>query len=379
MLTQCIYCSSGDLREIESYRALHRITSDCKPWGDSGKFAVCSACGMPQTVTDSQWNAEIEKIYSSYSIYYQSGGQEQSVFDPQTGQPSLRSECIIRRLLSNVTLSLEGSLLDYGCGNGGFLRAFQRSVSGWNLYGCEWNDKHHEQLSAIPGFVKLYSSPDMVIREAYDVVSLIHCLEHLPQPCDMLSRLRRLVKEDGLLLIQVPDCSINPFLLLLADHCSHFSVETLSALIRAAGFEILVATNQWVPKEITIVARPTAKPYPFTSVGFEHAQLLEHHLAWLSEVSAQARKESEEKKLGIFGTAIAGTWLWKELEGRAAFFVDEDPNRQGLQHYGLPILSPHKVPPESSVYLALPPLISLSVQKRLHGVITNLIVPHQLN
>jgi hypothetical protein len=48
-----------------------------------------------------------------------------------------------------------------------------------------------------------------------------------------------------------------------------------------------------------------------------------------------------------------------------AFFVDEDPARQGRLHLGRPILAPAQVPPGSTVYLAFVPAISDTIGRRL--------------
>jgi hypothetical protein len=88
-------------------------------------------------------------------------------------------------------------------------------------------------------------------------------------------------------------------------------------------------------------------------------------LEWLAEFAQQARSMAGRPRVGIFGTSIAGTWLFAELAGGIEFFVDEDPNRIGQAHLGKPIFSPAQIPLGSDVLLPMPPLLAGPVAERL--------------
>lgn len=364
----CHCCGATTLHEIEAYRRLNRVTSDCKAWSPGGRFAVCSACGFPQTVTDSAWHAEIARIYGGYTIYFQGAGAEQCVFDPKTGKPSLRSDLLLERVGASTTLPTTGRLLDIGCGNGNFMRAFAKVLPAWSLDGNEWDEKYLSEYRAISSFRQLHTGALMNIRETYQFVSIIHCLEHVPNPAAMLRQIHRLVAADGLLLIQVPDCAANPFMLTVADHCSHFSVLDLNAMVSACGYDVVHAVNHWISKEITVLARPKS-PVAYSQAQFDpkHAQQLVNYIHWLAATADHARQCASEanNRIGVFGTAIAGTWLHGELGDTVAFFVDEDPNRIGIRYMGLPVVSPQQVSANDKVYIGLPPALATTVRARL--------------
>src|SRR5579862_6143909 len=90
-MTDCKICEQGPLDEVAAYRALPRVTSDCKPWPTGGRIAVCMACGAVQKFADQRWFDEARDIYGDYEIYHQSAGVEQEVFDPVSGSSSRRS------------------------------------------------------------------------------------------------------------------------------------------------------------------------------------------------------------------------------------------------------------------------------------------------
>lgn len=377
----CHFCGTGLVREIADYARLSRVTSDCKAWPAGGQFGVCRDCGFPQTITSDAWRAEIARIYGSYTTYFQGAGAEQSVFEPRTGKPRPRSELLLERLLSHVSLEQAGVLLDVGCGNGNFLRAFAQQRPAWILDGSEWDEKYLEQCRAIRGFRRLHTGSPDNISGSYDVVSIIHCLEHVPNPTQLLAQIHDRLAPNGLLLIQVPDCASNPFMLTVADHCSHFSTESLAALVAACGFDIAHAVNTWIPKEITIVARKsTATRRLPARIDSSLGRRLESFVHWLSATSAHAHTVARNApaKIGLFGTAIAGTWLHAELRDRVGFFVDEDPHRTDKTCLGLPVYSPARLPPGATVYVGLPPTLAAAICERLKPRSSGWVIPPPL-
>ena len=77
------------------------------------------------------------------------------------------------------------------------------------------------------------------------------------------------------------------------------------------------------------------------------------------------RKLSSEGQIGLFGTSIAGTWLFAELEGAVSFFVDEDPQRVGKRWQGRPVYDPRHIPPGSRLMVPLPVALAESIFRRI--------------
>ena len=366
----CHLCGSIDLEVSAPYRGFHRVTSDCKPWPPGGVFARCRACGLVQTLVTPEWSAEADRIYAGYTIYHQSGGSEQRVFDGRGGAGKPRSEQIIGSLRASVDLPARGRLLDLGCGNGSFLSAWSRLVPGWSLAGSEVSDKYRREVEAIPGVEQLYTVDLDAIPGTFDAISLVHVLEHIPSPLAFLRRLHARLNPGGLLILEVPDCGQNAYILLVADHCSHFTPGLLGGVAAAAGFEVVTATNTWVAKEVSVVARRGAAPATPGPVRLprEDSDLVFHNAEELHRIFAAAQPLADRPNFGLFGTAIAATWLDAQLGNAAKFFVDEDISRIGKQHLGRPIVAPTDIPEGATVFVGLPPVLSGKVADRLRAL-----------
>jgi len=348
------------------------MTSDCRPWRGGNRLACCSACGVVQKPVSNAWLEEIRDIYAAYAVYEQGGGAEQVSFDAATGGAMARSQRIVAWLDKLGRLRETGECLDIGCGNGAFLQAYSRTNPGWRMTGLELDARNKACVESIPRVTHLHVGPIGSLDQKFDLIVMIHALEHIPNPVAFLRSLLERLNPEGRLLIQVPDLSASPFDLLIADHCSHFSAASLDRVVRSAGYKVGQLDATCVGKEITLLAEPagneipTGKPMSVSSD--DDARSAERHAEWMHQVLRQGHQVPA--RIGIFGTSISGTWLASALGDRAHFFVDEDPNRIGRTHLGKPIYSPAQAPGDMDILMPMQPEVATAIAARL--------LPHRL-
>jgi len=130
-------------------------------------------------------------------------------------------------------------VLDFGCGNGGFLnlcRPWANSLSGHDIQpdATEALKKDGLHINGIEG--------------PYDTVTMFHVLEHLTNPLETLQQLRSAIRFGGQIIIEVPNA--RDFLLFFLEspefkahtytseyHTVLYTEETLKKLIELAGFK----------------------------------------------------------------------------------------------------------------------------------------------
>jgi len=376
--TYCQVCGKENLEIISAYAKFARATSDSKPWPSGGKLAVCTNCGAIQKLLDARWIEEIENIYQNYDIYQQSAGAEQLIFE-RDGRSGPRSKKLVNHIREQLTLPPVGKLLDIGCGNGAALRSFSEVLPSWALYGSELSAATIKSLQMVPRFAKLFLGKLTEIGERFELISIIHTLEHVLSPLETLKEAANLLSHQGVLFIEVPDVETSPFDLLVADHLLHFSRDTLRHLLERAGFQPISLSNDVLPKEITTLARQTrdcgvATPSPVPGI-----RLANDTVAWLAEVVALLQSMANQGPVGIFGTAIAGMALYGAIRDSVPFFVDEDPNRIGRSCDGKPIVAPANVPREIPIFLAFPPTAAQLVASRCRRIGINCILPPRMS
>lgn len=351
-------------------------------------------CAGVQKPIDDCWNNLVHTIYSQYQIYHQSGGLEQVIFDQNTGSADTRSAALLRKLLTALPIPLpdQGRLLDVGCGNGALLAAFSHQLPAWKLTGTELSDQHRARIEAIRGVEAFIAGPVDDVVGPFDLITLIHVLEHVPQPAAFLALLASKLSHTpagqtpGIanLVIEVPDHTRNPFDLLIADHSAHFTPATLGRVLKQAGFEPILMRDDLVPKELSAGAcltHPLANLTPETVDSVEAALTFERvsaRVAWLQSVAALAERTACDGPLGVFGTSIAGTWLGATLGDRVSFYVDEDTARHGRRFMGRPVMGVNHAPAGVPVLLALPPWLAGDIAKRLAGSGIHWLLPPEL-
>jgi len=144
-----------------------------------------------------------------------------------------------------------GRLLDVGCATGIFL-AEMRHHGEWELHGVETSREAATYartrfgLDIFTGELEEAGYPDCY----FDVITLWDVLEHLPDPRSALLEMRRIIRPDGTLFLQIPnpdglEAKVFGKLWVGLDvprHLYIFSQETLSALLKQVGFELMKTT-----------------------------------------------------------------------------------------------------------------------------------------
>jgi len=103
--------------------------------------------------------------------------------------------------LINKESTTKGLLLDIGAGTGDFLNQAQKS--GWNCIGIEPNLKARN--IAITKGVNFTNSLEELADNSFDVITMWHVLEHVPDLEFQIKTLKRLIKSGGTIIIAVPN------------------------------------------------------------------------------------------------------------------------------------------------------------------------------
>jgi 2-polyprenyl-3-methyl-5-hydroxy-6-metoxy-1,4-benzoquinol methylase len=202
------------------------------PVGRQQQLVRCQQCGLGYVTPWKEEQSFYEEDYFVAKNQYLSRSKE---FDP-----------IFASILTKIhRFKPTGKLLDVGCGPGLFL-AKARDV-GYEVAGIELSNwaanfaKTELQLMVIPGEVEITHFPP----RAFDVIVANHVFEHLPNPVQTLQILSTWLKDDGILVVGVPNFgSIMAQLkkekwssLLPEQHRWHFTPKTLTNMLIQHGFE----------------------------------------------------------------------------------------------------------------------------------------------
>jgi 2-polyprenyl-3-methyl-5-hydroxy-6-metoxy-1,4-benzoquinol methylase len=215
---------------------------------------LCRNCGLVYQ-SPRMTEAESAEFYAAeYRKMYQGGeGPNAKDLAVQRARANSLYE-FTRRYVERVTRHL-----DIGCSSGLLLQKF-RDGFGSQPAGVEPGDAYrlHARAAGLP----VHASLDELKGEApFDLISMAHVLEHLPDPVGYLASLReKFLAPEGWLLIEVPNLYCHDSF--EVAHLFSFSAHTLRQTLEKAGFYVIVLESHGRPRSsilpyyLTALARP---------------------------------------------------------------------------------------------------------------------------
>ena len=192
-------------------------------------------------------NPRQEELAKRAQLSSASRGTEQYESD------SARDRPVNRAILEAIgRFQRPGRLLDVGCATGGLLR--EALACGWEVAGVEISPASAEVARQTYGLDVRTGTLDEVRwpEQTFDAVTMIHTIEHVYQPSQVVAEVFRILKPGGVFYCQTPDfhhyaTRVAHYFGLMKDsdpidptgHPYHFTPKTLSRVVQRQGFRIL--------------------------------------------------------------------------------------------------------------------------------------------
>jgi 2-polyprenyl-3-methyl-5-hydroxy-6-metoxy-1,4-benzoquinol methylase len=233
-----------------------------------GGMAVlqCKACGLVFSDLSPAWGT-LEAMYDA--SYYQE--RHKYYFENIVMDPSITREDTnigdFRKALDLITeYKQAGKLLDVGCALGIFLSMACRR--GWDAYGIDISEYAASYARNVMGLKVAAGTLEEVgyPEKSFDVITLLDVLEHFAEPSRQLKEVRRILKDDGIVLLNTPNQDgllrimahglyrfsggIVAYPLRKLYHCFHlyyYTPRTLHALLEKNGFRIEQLRKNSIP------------------------------------------------------------------------------------------------------------------------------------
>jgi len=164
----------------------------------------------------------------------------------------------------------KGRVLDIGCGNSYFLTACRKE--GYDVHGLDISDWAVQYATVKLGISVAAGEFGEVAfpPHSFDVITMWHFLEHTRDPRHVMMKAREWLKEDGILIIDVPNYEgtdaqknwQNWVGWKLPYHLFHFTPATIKALASMYGFG-LVKSKDYHSETIKAALRRTPVLRPF--------------------------------------------------------------------------------------------------------------------
>lgn len=208
------------------------------------KFDIqqCQQCGFRLTNPRPDENS-IGAYYKSdqYVSHNDQGGGLINTAYRMVRNYTLRSKV---NLINELT-GKPGRIVDVGCGTGAFLASCQKR--GWSVTGME-PDPDARAVAQKKLEVEIKPNLEALTgADPFDIISLWHVLEHIPNLNESIEQLQYLLAEEGTLVIAVPNSDSYDAQLFkerwaaydVPRHLHHFTPSTIEPLFNKHGFKLV--------------------------------------------------------------------------------------------------------------------------------------------
>lgn len=240
-LSYCSLCDGVDYNTI--------LSANDKLYGCPGQFSYvkCKQCGLvflSPMLSDEDIAGYYPDDYSPHVSKERSSGNNEGVSKKEKKR-LMRDYGLSSAMLK--MLGRESKVLDVGCGSGGFLNKI-RKAAGCSVYGVDISQLAVENAGKLFGIdVFRGTLPQAPFQNnSFDLVTAWSCLEHLSDPGQTLKKMSELIKDDGVVLIKVPNFASfnarifgsNWYHLDCPRHLTHFTPETISLFLDKCGLTV---------------------------------------------------------------------------------------------------------------------------------------------
>lgn len=278
---------------LDDTQVLFRKKDKCGISDDEFQVVACKRCGLFY-VNPRPTETEIGKFYpKTYS--WKETSEANSFFlkwvkrlEKGYRYHLLRDE--VSKLVKFTGRS-SGRVLDVGCGTGDRLDVFRER--GFETFGVETSDsadyaKEHLSLNVKKGNLFSVRFPERF----FDVVTLYNVLEHTHDPTRVCDEINRILKEDGFLVIQIPNkqslqCRIFKKRWAAFDvprDLYYFGTRNLNSLLGKVGFAITGIDhfmNWWHPPTLVLSLFPELDPQKVWSEELRGKSSFFQRLFWV--------------------------------------------------------------------------------------------------
>jgi SAM-dependent methyltransferase len=216
------------------------------------KVHVCRHCGLVQSTP------RIARTRERHGAAVSGGADWGNV---RYGK-GFRTGMAMAALSRHADLTSDLMLLDVGSNRGSFARAFLDVAPAAQLTAVEPDERFAASCADLPrtDLVQARTENTAFADASFDIVHSCHTIEHLAAPFAALKDHARVLKTNGLLVIDAPNIALVGGEDIVEEwfidkHLFHFSARTLSRMIEAAGFTIIEQNDPADAINLLFVAR----------------------------------------------------------------------------------------------------------------------------
>lgn len=276
-------------------------------------------------------------------------------------------------ILTRLHASAAGpeSFLEIGCGDGSFLKYARQKVC--RVLGIEPSQRFAEEAerSGFEVLIGYVGSDTLLTTEKFDSFASRQVFEHLPDPVDVLTGIRRMLNPGAVGLIEVPNghraLRLGRFFEFFPDHVNYYSVNSLVALASTVGLNVVSCNESFGGDYLELWMRNEPDiPSCFRDMS-EHRERV---CTALSDKVKELTKTNQ--RLAIWGCGAKTLSILAacpaDLQQEIFCVIDSDPHKHGLYvpNTNICVISPNEA---TQLQLEVILILALSYREEIASIV----------
>lgn len=348
------------------------------------EFSISSASCIVNSKTEVYYDDIVAHLYTKEVLdskeYYDNeyemdieSEDKDSLYGVINGEKVYRTQYQLELFTQKLKIENNMKILDYGSAKGLFLKKLTEKHSSIKPYLFDITTRYKEFW--LKNFdlenCSFYDLKDEW-KNSLDIVSSFYVFEHVQEPLVELKKIYDVLKEDGIVYIQIPNVYSNIADFVCVDHLHHFSKISLAHLLNQVGFEVIEIDDSSYDSALIIVGqkKATIKNHIFSKEDYDFYETKALQMAkyWqsLGDKIREFYKQNSNKKAALYGAGFYSTYILSQLpkEHNIDYVIDQNPYLHSQKFNNLDVIPIDKVSDDLKVlYVGVNPKIAKDVIK----------------
>lgn len=311
----------------------------------------------------------VEQYYDEqYEIYNQS--EEDDILYKIVGDKKIyRQQHQAETIIAKIDLKPGTKILDYGCAKGTVMKRLLEKKSDIKPHLFDISKMYEHLWKKFVGsdqFTSYQTKPEW--DGQMDVVTSFFAFEHVVEPIKELQVIRKLLKENGLVYLIVPNTFENYADFIVNDHVHHYSEVSLRYMLLKCGFEVVeIDAKSHFGAFIAIGKKSKEESLKFEASATELQKIKKDCMTiadyWNGLQAKINTFEASTKgaKAAIYGAGVYGNFIATSLKdlSNVCCFLDQNVLLHNETILDKPVHAPNSLPADVNVvYVGVNPVIA---------------------
>ncbi|MGN2337483.1 class I SAM-dependent methyltransferase [Clostridium cagae] len=335
-MVKCNLCGGEQFESLYKMRNIEIITMKETFYIDIDNV-ICKNCGL----VFQNPPMDKDKLISFYSNQYRN-----EISQDRGGSARHQQKKYVEKFLD----SSKGRILDIGSFEGFFLNLFKEE--GWETVGVEPSNSSAKICRERYG-IKVYNDMFENIsfnEKEFDVIAVRHVLEHVDDPMNTILLMKKYLKDDGKIFIEVPNIEKFDYYN-IADsydfqHIWNFSVNVLKNYLSKCGLDVVDVDINLAYAGMRFICKKgqykeVKNDYENTKEKVLNYKLnREENLSYMANLLKERNInwKNKNKKIYIYGAGFHTAQMFQYVMDKNQFniigLIDKDKNKEGKEFFG---------------------------------------------